>query len=122
MPAGTTLPLAIRTDQGSPEPSLARYSRHDEADPTRLTGREIEVMTLVASGLYNHEIATRLSIAEATVRAHLRSVLSKTDARCRTEAVMTGLQDGWLSCPRNCLYKQFYTQNQPHVVRWGGTA
>lgn len=61
-----------------------------------LTGREIEVLALMAQGLANKEIADRLHISEHTVKFHVSSILSKMGASSRTEAVTTGLRDGLL--------------------------
>ncbi len=54
-----------------------------------LTGREIEVVELVAQGLDNHEIAAQLYMGEGTVRNHISSILQKLDLKNRTQiAVM----------------------------------
>jgi DNA-binding NarL/FixJ family response regulator len=54
-----------------------------------LTGRELEVLQLLAEGLTNREIGERLSISPTTVRVHVRHVLVKLGARSRTDAVVT---------------------------------
>ncbi len=61
-----------------------------------LTRREVEVLEQVAAGNRNKEIAFKLSIAEDTVHAHVKSILSKLNASDRTHAVMIGLRRGIL--------------------------
>jgi two-component system NarL family response regulator len=64
-----------------PAPSAA-----DETDKSQLTEREQEVLQLVARGQTNKEIAATLSIAENTVRAHLRNILDKLHVHNRLQA------------------------------------
>ncbi len=59
-----------------------------------LTSRESEVLHLVASGHCNKYIATQLQIAVGTVKAHVKAIMNKLDASCRTEAVSIAAQRG----------------------------
>jgi two-component system, NarL family, response regulator len=59
-----------------------------------LTPREIGVLSLVAGGNANKEIAARLSLTEESVKSHIRNILSKLRANDRTHAVTIGLKRG----------------------------
>jgi len=56
--------------------------------PMELTDREIEVLTFIAKGLHNKEIATRLDISSRTVERHCDSIYAKLGVGSRTEAVV----------------------------------
>jgi DNA-binding NarL/FixJ family response regulator len=59
-----------------------------------LTGRELEVLQLVAHGLANSEIAATLFISEATIRTHIGHVLTKLGLRDRVQAVIYTYETG----------------------------
>jgi DNA-binding NarL/FixJ family response regulator len=77
LPAGTELADADELPPGEP-----------------LTSREIDVLSLLAEGAGNKEIASRLGISEHTVKFHVSSILSKLGAATRTEAVTRGYKEG----------------------------
>jgi DNA-binding NarL/FixJ family response regulator len=62
--------------------------------PGGLTAREAEVLTLLASGLSNPEIAQRLYLSHATVKTHINRIFAKTGARDRAQAVRYAYQHG----------------------------
>lgn len=85
-------------------PSLTRrlldaYAQHLPAAPgspatssdpriTALTDREREILTVIGQGWSNTEIATRLHLAESTVKTHVTRILAKTGCRDRVQAVI----------------------------------
>jgi len=62
-----------------------------------LTGRELEVLQMVAKGMGNKEIAAALNIAEVTVKLHVSHVLDKLNVKDRTEAATAALKRGILT-------------------------
>lgn len=79
--------VAARARQ--PEPPEA-----GKVGPEELTGRELEVLRLIATGLSNREIARTLTIAEKTVKTHVSNILSKLHLADRTQAAIYALQEG----------------------------
>ena len=76
----------------------ARLSRHSETTPVDdLTEREKEVLQLLAAGLTNKEIGSRLDIAENTVKNHLKSILGKLHLQNRVQAATLAIQQGILA-------------------------
>ncbi len=59
-----------------------------------LTDRELEVLSMVARGLSNGEIAEELTISPATAKTHVAHLLTKLDARDRIQLVIIAYQSG----------------------------
>jgi DNA-binding NarL/FixJ family response regulator len=81
-----------QVSEGLPASSKVPRALDELAEP--LTRREREVLQMLAAGLSNKEIATRLNISDHTVKFHVASILGKLGAASRTEAVSLGIRRG----------------------------
>lgn len=70
---------------------IAAHAGHEQ-----LSGRELDVLEHIAQGLSNREIGGRLSLSEDTIKARVKTILAKLDARDRTHAVVLALKRGLL--------------------------
>ncbi|HEY3501688.1 MAG TPA: response regulator transcription factor [Actinocatenispora sp.] len=93
----------VAAGQALLDPSVQRllldgYARATRApaapDPAGLTGRERDVLRLIAAGLSNAEIAAELVISEATVKTHITHLLAKTGCRDRAQLVALAYRTG----------------------------
>ncbi|TDW18572.1 response regulator [Kribbella kalugense] len=66
-------------------------------DLAALTPRELEVLTLMGHGLSNAEIATNLTLSEATVKTHVARIFAKLTLRDRAQAVVLAYETGLIS-------------------------
>lgn len=73
------------------DPSFSPKQRNGDSPKKTLSGRESEILTMLARGLTGEEIAQRLVLSPETVRTHVRNAMGKLEARTRTEAVVKAL-------------------------------
>jgi DNA-binding NarL/FixJ family response regulator len=90
--AGLVVLHPVEVDAMFPATQAASSPLAELIEP--LTPRESEVLQMLASGLANKEIATRLAISDHTVKFHVASILGKLGAASRTEAVTLGIRRG----------------------------
>lgn len=91
---------AVRGETVLAPPVAAKLVRHVRApSAAALSAREVEVLSYVATGSTNADIAARLVISEATVKTHLVRIYAKLGVSDRTAAVTLAMQRGLLGRP-----------------------
>ena len=83
----------VHIPPAAPDPFTANQP---QLDALGITPRELEILSLIAEGLSNREIADRLFVSENTVKTHCSRAFDKLGARRRTQAVQLGKQLGLL--------------------------
>lgn len=68
-----------------------------EDSTSPLTARETEILSYVAKGFLNKQVATELGISEQTIKNHVTSILRKLNASARTEAVVVAIRQGLIT-------------------------
>lgn len=88
-------------DPGATRRLIEAYVHQQDADPApglalpaSLTARELEILALIAAGLTNAEIAARLFISPLTCKSHVSRILTKLEARDRTQLVVIAYESG----------------------------
>ncbi|WP_432012888.1 response regulator [Streptomyces cucumeris] len=83
---------------------IERFAQRDEPrtvaphrDLSGLTPRELEVLRLLATGLSNAELASRLFLSPTTIKSHVGRILSKLDLRDRVQAVVFAYETGLIT-------------------------
>ncbi len=94
---------------------ISLLGRAMETLSTPLTPRELEILSYVAQGYMNKQVAYKLSISEQTIKNHITSILRKLDANDRTQAVVMAMHYGWIPSrvekpPENIDYRTAHTK------------
>lgn len=76
---------------------MLSYSVEKSANVKSVSERELEILSLIAEGLSNKEIAQRLFLSEETVKSHKRNLFSKFSARNAPHLVQKAFQNGYLN-------------------------
>ena len=95
MPPGTLIDTIRQVHAGKkrvPAELAAQLAEHMSDE--KLTGREVEVLTQVAGGNRNRDIADLLNISEETVKVHLKHIMDKLGAGDRTQAITIAVRRG----------------------------
>jgi DNA-binding NarL/FixJ family response regulator len=83
----------VYSGDGYVDPALMPAFLANKDRDDMLTGREREILQLLADGMSNAEVAGKLFISQETVKSHVRHILSKLEADTRTQAVAIALRE-----------------------------
>jgi DNA-binding NarL/FixJ family response regulator len=86
--------VSVHAGRRSLPPAVAA-SLVDSFQLDALSAREVEVLRLVSGGNSNQRVADQLGLREDTIKAHMKVILQKLDARDRTHAVMIAIRRGY---------------------------
>lgn len=75
-------------------PATRPVGRTNRAVGTDLTGRELEILELLADGMSGRSIAARLYLSNNTIRNHVQNILDTLGALCRLQAVAIAVKEG----------------------------
>jgi len=76
---------------------LSALGKPTDETASRLTGRELHVLELIANGASNKQIADALGVSDQTIKNHVSHILHKTNANARAHAVFLAIRDGLIA-------------------------
>lgn len=91
--------VAMRRDQSTPTQGQAILELEIVQPPFQLTSRELDILTLVAAGLANENVAARLEISVRTVAKHIENIFRKTGIWSRAGLAGLAVDDGLMRLP-----------------------
>jgi DNA-binding NarL/FixJ family response regulator len=83
----------VAAGEGYVDPALMPAFLTGKDKDEMLTGREREILQLLADGMSNQDVAAKLYISQETVKSHVRHILAKLEADTRTQAVAIALRE-----------------------------
>jgi DNA-binding NarL/FixJ family response regulator len=83
----------VAAGEGYVDPALMPAFLSGKEKDDMLTGREREILQLLADGMSNADVASKLFISQETVKSHVRHILAKLEADTRTHAVAIALRE-----------------------------
>jgi DNA-binding NarL/FixJ family response regulator len=83
----------VASGEGYVDPALMPAFLADRGKDDMLTGRERQILQLLADGMSNADVAGQLFISQETVKSHVRHILAKLEADTRTHAVAIALRE-----------------------------
>ena len=83
----------VASGEGYVDPALMPAFLTGKDKDEMLTGREREILQLLADGMSNQDVAAKLFISQETVKSHVRHILAKLEADTRTQAVAIALRE-----------------------------
>ena len=83
----------VANGEGYVDPALMPAFLSGKERDDMLTGREREILQLLADGMSNADVASKLFISQETVKSHVRHILAKLEADTRTHAVAIALRE-----------------------------
>src|ERR1700741_1675698 len=86
----------VASGEGYVDPALMPAFLSGKDDGDTLTTREREILQLLADGMSNADVATKLFISQETVKSHVRHILAKLEADTRTHAVAIALGEAMI--------------------------
>ena len=96
-PASARMLLGALSQKAPGQPDASGAA--EAVAPEHLTGRELEVLRLMAEGRRNREIAAALFVSEATVKTHVNNIFAKLGCHDRAQAIVRAMQQGLIRAP-----------------------
>ena len=87
----------LNTVSQDEEDEVPRVEVKDTPIESPLSLRERQILSRIASGYVNKQVATEFGISEHTIKNHMTHILEKLDVCDRTHAVVKAMQNGWIS-------------------------